>query len=280
MSQSNPGQTLEQTRTKLIQVFRYVQAFHQLHNPVAQDVERQSWFMWFHDLPEHSSIIRGMPTHIEHESTEDEEYMLKVSRPTLTEAPEPPKDVVTWLQDGWQYVDGRVAIDPTKIADMKADLRRKKLLEDWLLRRDKWATDERPARRAMDIYDKLRALCSQLERESERLELVLGDGILDWHPAHSNSGVHHPVLLTRVQIRFNPQIPEITLSETEHPSEFYTSLFQTLSTVNPRDIARSRADFEQGSWQPLGGDETNQFLKRLVHQLSPTAASKNLDPRV
>ncbi len=121
--------------------------------------------------------------------------------------------------------------------------------------------------RVLDIYNRLYALSAQLAREAEHIELVLGNGILSWHPTPTN-GVHHPVLLLRLQLHFNPQIPEFTISETEHPAELYTALFQILPEINAINIGRSRQDFEQGGYHPLGGNETSQFLQRLVNQLS------------
>jgi len=152
---------------------------------------------------------------------------LKVRRPKLTEAPEPPKELIPFLQAGWQHIDYKVVLDTTKKAMFDSDPRLKRRLEEWVLHRNSWAETERPTRTVQSIYEQLDKVSSQLTREAEHVELVLGDGVLSWYPTSTN-GVHHPVLLLRLQLHFNPQIPEYTLAETEHPAEFYTTLFQTL----------------------------------------------------
>jgi hypothetical protein len=43
--------TNSQTRSQLIQIFRYVQAFDHLQNPPQQEIENQPWVLWFHDIP-------------------------------------------------------------------------------------------------------------------------------------------------------------------------------------------------------------------------------------
>ncbi len=285
-------------RPKLLQVFRYLQALHQLRNPTPREIANQPWLLWLHDLPSHPCILRGLGmaaanpqdgddaehqanTNREHAASFDA-FILKVSRPRLTDPPEPPPELLPWLQPGWRHVDAKVMIQPT-IADPEhpleeegeahvlrfdAEPQLQYLLEQWKAERDAWAEAERPARRAMTIFERLYALHAQLGRESERLEVLLGDGLLHWEH-HSGLEVHHPVLLLRLQLSFNPDIPEFTLAEAEYPPELYTSLFRSLPDIPAAAIAACREDLERGGWHPLGGEETDSFLRRLVTQLSP-----------
>ena len=110
-------------------------------------------------------------------------------------------------------------------------------------------------------------LHGRLEREAEQVELILGDGILSWRLPEGN--IYHPILLQRLQLEFNAAIPEFTLSETEHPVELYSALFQSLSGIDGRAMGRCREELERGDFHPLGDDATSSFLKRVVVQLSP-----------
>ncbi|GHO76996.1 disulfide isomerase [Ktedonobacter sp. SOSP1-85] len=147
--------------------------------------------------------------------------------------------------------------------------KREQQLKQWQAVREQWVKTEQPARKAMEVFDQLYALRAQLEREAERVELILGDGILDWDPARTQNGVYHPILLIRLQLTFNAQIPEFTLSTTEHAPEFYTSVLQTLPEINTTAIGRARQEFEQNTVHPLGDEDTTQFLKRFINLLSP-----------
>ncbi len=298
MVQSRRYDEQDAARAKLIQVFRFLQALHQLRNPVQREITDQPWSLWFHDLPQHPSIQRGAISGMAQDTPEDDasgrlregtegiqsgdDFLLKVSKPRLTDPPEPPQDIIPWLQPGWQSVDGSVDVlraidDPTGQTDASgqrltirfdANPRRPALLAQWIERRNAWVEAERPARKAMALYERLRTLHAQIERESERLELLVGDGLLTWqHP--SGQYLHHPVLLLRLQLHYNPNIPEFTLVEAEHPPELYTALFRALPDVQPSAIAQARQDVERGNWHPLGGEETDSFLRRLVNHLSP-----------
>ena len=280
MSQSNTKIVNEQAR--ILQLFRYVQAFNELQNPVTRDIQSQLWTLWFHDLPAHPCIEVQRPVDesdlLEEDSQlgEGEEnanheiVLLRVRRPVLTESPEPAKELLPWLQPDWQEADGNVTLVQGKSSQLHDDVRRTKIFQEWLARRKGWAEKELPARRTMDIFNKLYELRTRLNREAEQLELMVGDGILHWSPRGNSdaSAIHHPILLLRLQLHFNPQVPEFTLTGTEQPSELYTALFQAMPEVNATDMGRSRQEFEQQHWHPLGGEATTAFLQRFVHQLS------------
>ncbi|HEU5370647.1 MAG TPA: AAA domain-containing protein, partial [Ktedonobacterales bacterium] len=298
MTETSLTEAHDLARPKLLQVFRYLQALHQLRNPIQREITSQPWVLWLHDLPDHPCVRRGLgmaaasaPEGDDAENLTDaqgseasaaDDYILKVSRPRLTDPPEPPSEIVPWLLPGWRQVDGQVIIQPAildpeqplepegevRLLQFDAEPQRQHLLERWKAERDAWAEAERPARRAMTVFERLYTLYAQLGREAERLELLLGDGLLRWQHS-SGMEVQHPVLLLRLRLSFNPDIPEFTLAEAEYPPELYTALFRALPDVQAEAIAACRDDLERGGWHPLGGTETDQFLRRLVSRLSP-----------
>ena len=119
----------------------------------------------------------------------------------------------------------------------------------------------------MDIFTKLYDLYARLEREGEDYELIVGDGLLEW--SEPNLSIYHPVLLLRLQLEFEPSIPQFTLLETEQTSEIYSALLRLLPDLAPGALSRLQEDLTQGEWHPLGKADTSKFLKRLVTQLSP-----------
>jgi very-short-patch-repair endonuclease/DNA polymerase III delta prime subunit len=268
-------------RARLIQIFRYLQALNQLREPVQREINEQPWTLWFHDLPKHPSVRLGVQP--EASSTDDsddvstgDDFIFKVSRPTLVEPPSPPKSLLPWLRNGWQQIDGKVTVEPTMrvrngdqthTVNFKDDPQRPQQFEEWNIRRDKWVEAETPAYAAYAIFDKLFALQSQIERESEHLELMLGDGIMSWH-TKEGLVIHHPMLLLRLQLHFNPEIPEFTITETGQTSELYTAICQSVPEVKASEIARCREDHESGHWHPLQGEDTTRFMRRFINRLS------------
>ena len=298
MKQDINNTVRDQAHSKSIQIFRYLQALNQLRNPTKRDIQEQAWTMWFHDLPNHPCIRRsaiasraneiddGSDNQLLEGQKDDkgvaDDFILKVRRPTLLEPPEPPRELLPWLQNGWQRIDGQVVVTSTyanvenrstvngqtRPPSFEDDPRLKQVLENWMAMRAKWVEDEKPAYLTMSIFEKLYALQAQIERESERLELIVGDGLLSWQPKDGNP-INHPVLLLRLELHFNPEIPEFILVQTDRPPELYTALFQSIPGVNASALSGCRNDLDLYGWHPLGGEETSTFFKRLVTLLSP-----------
>src|SRR5882724_12925436 len=220
---------LRVSREKLTRVFRYLEALNQHRNPAKRQLREQLWSLRLCDLPEHSSIQRGevkaasaKAKKANDEATgNDASYVLKVQRPRLTRPPEPPEEIAAWLQDGWDDPSNAFAVEETleeskngaepRIVKFGDDQARNASLERWKLLRDEWAKTEKPARAAMKIFESLYGLYGRIDREAERVELVLGDGILSW--SRADGGIYHPILLQRLQLQFDASAPEFTLSE-------------------------------------------------------------------
>jgi very-short-patch-repair endonuclease len=280
------AEKLRVARDKLTRVFRYLEALNQHRNPAKRQIREQPWSFWLRDLPEHPSLQRGAAKgsiskskngNSEGVETGGASYVLKAQRPRLTRPPEPPEEIVGWLEDGWDDPSNGFSVKQTldapqngaeprtmKFAD---DPARAASLERWRALRTDWVKSEKPARAAMRIFESLYALYGRIDREAERVELVLGDGILSWPRA--DGGIYHPILLQRLQLQFNASVPEFTLSEADHPVELYSALFQSMNDVDGRAIGRCREELEQEGFHPLVNGSTSDFLKRLVVQLSP-----------
>jgi hypothetical protein len=279
------AEKLRVARDKLTRVFRYLEALNQHRNPAKRQIREQPWNLRLRDLPEHPSIQRGAAKDSSSktkngnsQSAEDvANYVLKVQRPWLTRAPEPPEEIATWLEDGWDDPSNALAAKQTleeseksaeqRVVKFADDPARTASLERWKLLRNEWVKTEKPARAAMKIFESFYALFGRIDREAERVDLVLGDGILSWR--RTDGGIYHPILLQRLQLQFDASVPEFTLLEADHPVELYSALFQSMNEVDGRAIGRCREELEEGGFHPLINGSTSGFLKRLAVQLSP-----------
>ncbi len=208
---------------------------------------------------------------------EDPSYILKVRRPLLTRPPDPPEEISAWLEDGWNDPWNPLTVEETHedsenragpgMVKFDDDPARSAALARWKLARDRWVEGEKPAREAMKIFETFYTLYGRIDREAERVELILGDGILSWR--RGEGSIFHPILLQRLQLHFDASVPEFTLSEADHPVELYSALFQFMPDVDGRAIGRCREELDEAGFHPLINGSTSGFLKRLVVQLSP-----------
>ncbi|OGX44041.1 MAG: hypothetical protein A3I71_00580 [Omnitrophica WOR_2 bacterium RIFCSPLOWO2_02_FULL_63_16] len=77
------------------------------------------------------------------------------------------------------------------------------------------------------------------------------------------------MLLQRLQLEFNPSVPEFVLRETVGLPELYAAVFLDVPDIDGKAIGRIQQELEKGAYHPIGGDDTSAFLKRLAAQLSP-----------
>ena len=269
-------------RDRLLRVFRFLEALNQHRNPAARQIREQLWTLWADNLPDHPAIQLGRP-HVENKAKPvagkeqaEESFILKVSRPKLTRPPDPAPELKAWLESGWDDPFKNPSVRNSKneagpegktiLVKFDDDPNRVSNWNQWNAKHEEWSRNERPARLAMKVFEDFYQLYGRVEREGERVELVLGDGLLSWR--RPEGGVFHPVLLQRLQLTFDPAIPRFTIAETERPNELYSALFQSMTDVDGRAIGRSMEELEHGNYQPMGDDSTSGFLKKLVIQLS------------
>src|SRR6266478_5649514 len=280
------AEKLRAGREKLTRVFRYLEALNQHCNPAKRQIHEQPWSFWLRNLPDHPSIQRGgmkpsswKANNRNTQGTEDggANFVLKVQRPRLTRAPEAPEEIAAWLEDGWDDPSNALTLKQTldesenrgepKAAKFTDDPSRTTILERWQLLRNEWLKTEKPARAAMRLFESFYALYGRVDREAERVEFVLGDGILSWRRAEG--GIYHPILLQRLQLQFDASVPEFTLSEADHPVELYSALFQTMNDVDGRAIGRCREELEREGFHPLFSGTAPEYLKPLPVRRSP-----------
>jgi very-short-patch-repair endonuclease len=270
-------------RQRIQQVFKYLQALHEHRNPAKRQIDDQPWRLWLDSLPDHSAIVRHYAmcdAEADTQRLEGDEFhampILSVDRPKLTEAPPPPEELRDWLKPGWEkpesqcdHVPRREQPDRTgkkRIVQFEEDPARVELFSEWSAQREVWQAHEMPARSAMKVFEQLYELHGQMERESERYELVIGDGIVSWQL--SDGGIFHPVLVRLVQLEFDAHIPRFRIVDLDKATELYAALFSTVPDMDGQSLARCRTELEQGGYHLLAS-ESNAFLKRLAVALSP-----------
>jgi very-short-patch-repair endonuclease len=263
-------------RRRLQQIFRYLVAYHELRNPVIREIGRQPWTLSLGDLPVHPAIQWGRD--LTTGTVVNEDFVLKVARPALSAAPLPPDELRPWLAPGWESpeqepealqmradMDEQGRLYSLKLAELPALVA---LLETYRGIHRAWAEQERPARRAMAVFEQFYALRSQLDREGERVELLVGDGLLDWAPPGAER-LRHPVLLQRMQLLFAAEEPAFVLTESDQGPEFYSTLFQGVPDLNVRALRTAQDELLREPLHPLDGEETASYLRRAVQALSP-----------
>ena len=119
------------------------------------------------------------------------------------------------------------------------------------------------------LFDHFLELWSTIERESEKVELILGDGMILFNGP--NGTVHHPLFLVNLTLEFDAETPEFIVRETDREPYLYTPLLRFCG-VDEAEISWARNELSAAACHPLGGAETTEFFAKLQEKLFPTGS--------
>lgn len=277
MTRNSDDETLELERGRVRQIFRFLKDFNGLRNPVKRQIAEQPWVMWLRDLPEHPCVwVRNKPTASNVESKPADEVgdvLLRVRRADVPAPPAPPKALDGWLPGNWRDpslhlrdpISERETTGPngTRVTEtFAANPDRPRALAEWRPKWEAWARDALLARRALEAFNRLYELQGRVEREGESVQLLLGQGTLLWR--RDDGDVRHPVVVQRLELSFDPYVPEFKIIETEQPAELLRPLLfadqpNAAQTIQQADEELAKADFDLLDSKQLEGP-----LRRLA----------------
>jgi hypothetical protein len=263
-------------QSRLTKVFKFLKELNELRNPVLRDMSAYPEVLRLDAWPAHPcvDVRRGDPLEDEEAggSHGDAEIvpLIRIKRAQLTPCPKPPNVLESWLKPGWQVVEAEPDVLTVRNLPDKErgsiaigfsdDAERVAAFEEWKSRRAKWVEGERPAVAARQLFERIHALWTTVQREGDRMELALADGIL----CVPDLLIRHPVISQRISLAFDASGPEFSFSAGTEKVELYRALLRLVPTIEGRMIAGFDQELETQPVEPLGGDSTSGFLRRLV----------------
>lgn len=247
-------------------LFDYVIAYTQIKSPCARNIVQQPWFQYLGDVPQHETIQFTPPVSSD---TASGWQLLKVGRAKLVEPPRLQEVLLDWMDADWKtQQDPQPALEreanvggETKVEQFQDSPERVAAYAGWLPGFKAWSAEDRSARAALKLFEKLYEVHGILQRENELWELAVGDGFL----LHGPAQVEHPLLIHALQLDFDPKVPAFTVTTALKSPELYVALLTVLG-LDGRHLNALQEELEGGGYSPLGAEETTAFLKGLIQR--------------
>lgn len=256
-----------EARTRLLSLYSYLKAVSLRSHPPIKNVGQQEKCWRLGEFPEHESLLVGL--------SDGRDPWLELKKPETHLCPEPPAALKPWLHDGWDALGTERAKHKAEIIRHDAQgqpiavaFDQHEAWREWANERALWRQAELPARKCLDLWNDFFAVNTRLKREGESLELVLGNAIFSY------KNLHHPILLKRCQLGYEPQTQTFLLSDTETPTELYAGLFADSEFVD-LPIKEWSNQLGQSDPHPLG--DISHWLKTLGGAF-PTAKLLEAEP--
>jgi very-short-patch-repair endonuclease len=268
-------------KNRIRQLYSFLREANQLRFRPVRLLNEQPKVVRLAEMPQHESMHLYRPVQVQG-TQEVPDVLIRIKRPATTQCPTPPETIAPWLLPGWDdpaktpnYAESRNETDEageTVTVRFDEDEQRSYDFVIWDDQRAAWVTPEQSARQALRFFELFYDIYSTIEKDGEQLELVVGDGHLSWLTESGIDGqvnIDHPVLLKRVELRFDAKIPEFTVHETDRETELYSGIFVDLQKVSPVAIKNRKGELEIAGYHPLGWEDTEAFLKALIQTISP-----------
>jgi very-short-patch-repair endonuclease len=227
MNELQSSDPLVEGKSKVERLFQFIRAFTNARNPIKRQLSEQPAA----DLQIEYLGSPNSSEWVEHWSGSEDgrEWLLRVKICPPVPCEPPPEITRDWFLPGWErysesarHVEEKVIPDKqgvNQIVRFADDSKRKSTWDAWLLRREKWAADQRRHDPVRALFSKLQALRAELQKRSEQVELVLGAGVFNYQSP--NQQYCHPLVIKPLDIEFDSRQNCFTLLETERPTELY-----------------------------------------------------------
>jgi very-short-patch-repair endonuclease len=261
---------IESAKQRIGRVFEYLSEMHRVRTPPIVRLEDRDWYLPLDGLPRSSYVQTDYSFGRKGDrSAEDEPrggVILKVGRPRESECPEPSVVIKNWLKPGWNRVDadpGSIVKKTLKGQSFADSEERVEAFDNWMDRKREWELSERKVVEALSVFADLFELRSRFDRESEKYQLFLADGML---VVDQDGGrIRHPILTQRVELLFNPAVPEFSIVDTDDNPEVYVPLLRHVA-LDGKAIQHVTDAIAEEHFHPLAGEPTSRFFKDFVHR--------------
>lgn len=159
------------------------------------------------------------------------------------------------------------AAEEREIELFDSDATRVAQFEKWAAVRAEWAETAKEAGKARKLYDALYSLYSVLERERDRLELMVGDGILET-TLDDGTKISHPLILERVVLVFDSSVPCFSIHDSDSNPIVYTRLLRGIDKLESACLSEYSALIERELIHPFEGKRFDDLLTSFANSLS------------
>lgn len=254
-------------------VFNFLKEYNELSNPVVTEIDKQKWNLKLSGLPQIKelwSIYDVMDF--------DNEKILEVKRPNIRPCPVPENNIILWIDGDWKNINKENIKYKEKLIeeflDDEGNISHIEILfndepmrivdfDEWSIKRGNWRTVELPKKQGLDLYNNLFKLYSDIKKESESVELILGDGKIVWNTRERI--INHPVFLQKVHLEFDSEKPSFIIKCDEIKTELYTPMLRIIKSINQSMLSETIQEVENSFYHIADKSNNIGLFERLIN---------------
>lgn len=270
---------MNEEQKRLTALFSFIKAMVEQKQKIITRIQDQPWSRYLSDFPmyEDNVIIDNRNRADAEEEDNRSTALITVKNPDFESCPKPDTIINHWLSSGWQdykldaqYMEKKLtstAVQPYTEDDYESfeeNDQRVKSFKKWKTAREDWASKQKTIAKVRELFNELFNLKISLDRESESIELMIGNGILK----HQRGLIEHPILLRKVNVVYDKEKNEILITDTNAESELHSILVTKIPTYTSSSIKDFQAELTEEDYHPYDNNAAPKYLTKFVQSLS------------
>ena len=264
-------------KEKVIALYNYIAEVSKSFKDTKINFTEEKWFSFFDDFPKHQDIIFDYKNLGNDYFENEENRLLEIKKPTFLKPLFLDENLLKWLEGDWKDYKSTLAIkeeiineeseeEISKIINISSEI--KENLEKELEKREIWVKEQLVIEEVRVFFDTLYIKYLELNKDSETLELVIGNGIVKI----KNKNVYYPILLKKVRIDFDAKnnilILVDPLANENFSTTLYTNFLNEIDEINLTHVFELEEEIKEKDLHPLNKKEIDDFFRKFIHRLS------------
>lgn len=264
-------------KDKVLALFNYISEISKNLKNTKTNIAEEKWFDFLENFPKHKDIIFEYKNLDEKYFEKEEGKLLEIRKPNFLKPLYIDEYLLEWIEGDWKdyraalEVNEKIFVENTEngsgeIVDITPEIEGK--IQEELEKRELWVEKQLVIEEVRNFFDTLYIKYLELNKETETLELVIGNGIV----RIKEQNVYYPVLLKKIKIDFNAKDNILILSDPHTNESFspnlYTNFLNEIDDIHLENVFELEKEVKERNLHPLNRKETVDFFKKFIHSLT------------
>jgi DNA helicase len=264
-------------KDKVLALFNYISEISKNLKNTKTNIAEEKWFDFLENFPKHKDIIFEYKNLDGKYFEKEEGKLLEIRKPNFLKPLYIDEYLLEWIEGDWKdyratlEVNEKIFVENTEngsgeIVDITPEIEEK--IQEELEKRELWIEKQLAIEEVRNFFDTLYIKYLELNKETETLELVIGNGIV----RIKEQNVCYPVLLKKIKIDFNAKDNILILSDPHMNESFspnlYTNFLNEIGDIHLENVFELEKEVKERNLHPLNRKETVDFFKKFIHSLT------------
>ena len=263
-------------RESIIALYQYIAEVIKSLKIEKKDIHNEEWYYFLENLPKHPGITFN---YLDNKNNLSYQKILQVEKLPFLKPLAIDKELLEWISGDWGDYKSSVKLLSEKIIKENNSLKvanipdeKKEILEKLLKNRQSWIEDQKKIETARKLFDILYSKYLSLDRDSDTLELLVGNGIVKV----PNEDIYYPVLLKKVNFSLDAERNLITVVDSSDndfiTQELYLNFLAEVENINLDNVFKLGDKIIENNIHPISkNDVIKDFFREFIHNLNPRA---------